>query len=422
MNRSRLLHLLAVGTVVLLTGCGYSQPPIGAPRSSASYALISRAVPAAGTERVLYSFTGGNDGGNAATGLVVDHNGNLYGTTVIGGASTCGTVFKLTRAASPPWPETVLFNFDCFSTGKSPHGGVTFDAHGNLDGTTVAGGTGGSCASDGCGVAYRLTLTTEKVLHNFSGGTDGFGPGGGVTYDSAGNLYGTTPDGGTASQGVVYKVSARRSHETILHAFGGGNDGSTGSLGLLLLFSGSFYGVTELGGAHSAGTVFRLSPGPRGSWNYKTIYTFKGAPNSASPYGGLIADASGKLYGTTYYGGANGLGTVFELHRGIKGKYRERSLYSFKGGNDGSSPTSTLALGGSGELYGTTSAGGGSCDCGTIFKVNATSGAESVLYRFTGGNDGGYPYYGMTPFNGNFYGTTVAGGTSGQGVVFEFTP
>jgi uncharacterized repeat protein (TIGR03803 family) len=408
----------------ILAGCGGSHDPLGAPANMVPNGHASVGA-AASTEQVLYSFTSGNDGGNAATGLVLDAQGNLYGTTVIGGTATCGTVFKLAPQASPPWQETVLFNFDCFATGKSPHGGVTFDAHGNLVGTTVAGGSGGPCNSDGCGVVFQLTPSVENILHSFTAGRDGFGPGGGVVFDSAGNMFGSTPDGGVHSQGTVYEVSqaGRKWRERVIHAFTGGRDGGVGSLGLLLLDAGSLYGVTEIGGAHSAGTVFKLSPTSQKQWKLTTLYAFKGTPDAGSPYGGLVKDASGHFYGTTYYGGANGVGSVYELIPNATGKYREHVLYSFKGGSDGSSSTSTLVFGASGDLYGTTSAGGGTCDCGTIFKVNARSGKEAVLHRFGGGSDGAYSYYGLTPDgSGNFYGTTVAGGHFNQGTVFKFTP
>jgi uncharacterized repeat protein (TIGR03803 family) len=418
--RSRALGMCAMAA--LSAGCAAPHSTMGIPVTT---------VPAAGPgiasarshERVLYSFTGGNDGGNAATAVSFDGQGNLYGTTVIGGSYSCGTVFKLKPQPSPPWQEGVLYNFSCYGDGKNPHGGVSFDPQGNLDGTTVAGGSGGYCTGDGCGVVFQLKGTTESVLHSFTAGDDGFGPGGGVVFDTAGNLYGTTPDGGNDSLGTVYQISrnGRQRHETVIHTFTGGKDGGVGSLGSLLLDgSGTLFGVTEIGGAHAAGTVFKLSPASK---KMTTLYAFKGTPDAASPYGGLIADASGNLYGTTYYGGANGLGSVYELVRNAMGGYRERLLYSFRGGSDGSSSTSTLVLAGSGDLYGTTSAGGGTCDCGTIFKVNAKSGKETVLHSFGNGTDGAYSYYGLTAdASGNFYGTTVAGGRFNQGAVFEFTP
>ncbi|HEY6485438.1 MAG TPA: choice-of-anchor tandem repeat GloVer-containing protein [Candidatus Cybelea sp.] len=417
-------RLTGSALVVLLAGCVGSH---ASPGSAALPPLTSNAAARSGTgsEQILYSFTGGNDGGNAATGIAVDRTGNLYGTTVVGGQYTCGTVFELAPQASPPWPETVLYNFTCYGDGKNPHGGVTLDRQSQLYGTTVAGGSG-YCAGDGCGVAYQLTGQGESVIHDFGSGSDGFGPGGPIAFDSAGHAYGTTPDGGAYSQGIVYELSLSRRvwHEKILHAFTGGADGGVGSLGPLLIDKGGdIYGVTEEGGAHTAGTVFRLSSGSKKSWKLTTLYTFKGMPDAASPYGGLISDASGDLFGTTYYGGSHGDGTVFELARKGKNKYAERVLYNFKGGSDGSSPTSTLLFAASNDLIGTTSAGGGTCDCGTIFEVNVKTGKERVLHSFGNGGDGQYPYYGLAAdASGKLYGTTVAGGAHGQGVVFEFMP
>ena len=412
--------LAVIFLAMILSGC-VANGSAYAPGRAAAVAGRS----AQGSEQVLYSFTGGSDGGDAATGLVFDGKGNLYGTTIIGGTSQCGTVFELTSQASPPWPETVLHNFGCYADGKNPHGGVTFDRNGNLDGTTVSGGSGGSCSSDGCGIVFQLTPNTENVLHNFTGSADGFGPGGGVVFDPSGDVYGMTPDGGAHSEGTVYELSrtGRQWREKVIHAFTGGTDGGVGSLGSLLRdAAGNLYGVAEVGGAHADGAVFKLRATSKKRWKLTTLYAFKGQPDGGSPYGGLVAGANGDLYGTTYYGGAGGLGSVFELARGARGRYRERVLYSFQGGSDGSSPTATLVLK-NGELYGTTSAGGGSCGCGTVFKVDTRSGSETVLHAFGSGNDGAYPYYGMTlDASGNLYGTTVAGGSFGQGIVFEVTP
>jgi uncharacterized repeat protein (TIGR03803 family) len=411
--------LAGIVLTLILSGCVNS-----ASAYDPAHAGAANSRSATSSESVLHSFTGGSDGGNAATGLVLDGNGNLYGTTVTGGTSQCGTIFKLMPQASPPWPESVLHNFDCYADGN-PHGGVTFDRRGNLDGTTVAGGSGGSCSSDGCGIVFQLTSQTENVLHNFSAGSDGFGPGGGVVFDPSGNVYGMTPDGGADSEGTIYEVwhAGRQWHEKVIHAFTGGTDGGVGSLGSLLRDrAGNLYGVTEIGGAHGNGTVFKLHATSKKQWKLTTLYAFKGTSDGGSPYGGLVADGAGDLYGTTYYGGANGLGTVFELAASAHGRYRERVLYSFQGYSDGSSPTATLVFQ-NGELYGTTSAGGGSCGCGTIFEVVASSGSETVLHAFGNGSDGAYPYYGLTPdARGNFYGATVAGSSFGQGTVYEFTP
>ena len=416
MNARALTGLLCAAA--MLAGCGAPQAGIGVPPlARASQHLGS------GNEQVLYAFTGGNDGGDAASGVLVDAKGNLYGTTVVGGTFACGTVFELTPQSGSRWRESVLHDFTCLSDGKNPYGGLAFDAHGQLVGTTVAGGSGGTCAGDGCGVVFALTSSGESVLHAFTGGEDGFGPGGAVAFDSHGNAFGTTPDGGSGYEGVIYEiVSGKQSHENVLHAFTGGSDGGVGSLGTLLYAHGDLYGVTEIGGANGAGTAFRLSRSGA-HWKLTTLYAFKGSPDAGSPYGGLVAGASGRLYGTTYYGGRGGLGAVYELVPKGRHGYGERVLYSFKGGSDGSAPTSTLAVGKSGTLYGTTSAGGGSCGCGTIFSLNPASGKERVLHAFAGGSDGAYPYYGLTAgASGEFYGTTVAGGGSNQGTLFEFVP
>ena len=377
-------------------------------------------------ETVLYSFSGSVDGGDPAADLVADSSGNLYGTTVVGGEYSCGTVFKLAPSKSPPWNESVLSSFDCYSAGKNPYGGVAFDTRGNLYGTTVSGG--GSCNGYGCGLAFQLTSSGETVLHDFNG-SDGSGPGGGLAIDKRGILYGTTPDGGANGAGVVYRLAYAKNswRETVIHAFTGGTDGSTGSLGRLLVdASGNLYGVAELGGSGGHGTVFELSQ-RKGKWQFTTLYAFTGAPDAASPYGGIIADSSGDLYGTTYYGGSSDAGTVFELAR--KGKrYSERVLYSFKGGSDGSNPTSTLAFGAKGQLYGTTSNGGGSCGtssygCGVVFAVDPKTKKERIVHSFGSANDGSHPYYGLLlGKKGVLYGTTAVGGSAGQGVVFAVKP
>lgn len=393
-------------------------------------AMLGSASWAASNGKLVYSFTGSVDGGDPATGLSFDAAGNGYGTTVGGGFFGYGTVFELKRLAGGNFQEIVLYSFTGGSDGKNAYGGVTLDAKGNLYGTTVAGGSGGVCSGDGCGVVFELTNTNgswgESVLYNFTGGDDGFGPGGGVVFDSAGNLYGTTPDGGKFSAGVVYELSLQGGtwEQTVIHAFTGGNDGAVGSLGLLLLSGGNLYGVSELGGAHGAGTVFQLSPVAGGKWKFATLYGFGGQPDAGFPYGGLITDGKNNFYGTTYYGGTGGLGTVFKLDLTAK---KESVLHSFAG-TDGASPTSTLVFDAVGNLYGTTSAGGfPACDCGTVFEMSPVRGSsawtEAVLHRFKEKPDGGYPYYGLNADpSGNLFSTTASGGNNEAGIVFEFTP
>ena len=212
-------------------------------------ALVARTL---ATEQVLYNFTGGNDGGDPASDLVFDTSGNAYGTTVVGGVYGCGTVFQLTPMGGGRGQQSVLYSFACFDDGKNPYGGVALDAEGNLYGTTVAGGSAGICSGDGCGVVRTHAVGggqwRESVLYSFTGGNDGAGPGGGLVFDSAGNLYGTIPDGGAYAAGTIYQLSLNGGgwQEKIIHDFTGGDDGAVGSLGRLRIdSSGSIYGVTE---------------------------------------------------------------------------------------------------------------------------------------------------------------------------------
>jgi len=394
--------------------------------------LVNGAL-AANNEKVLYSFSGSPDGADPHTGLTFDSSGNAYGTSVLGGANGFGTVFELTPSSGGNWTESVLYSFAGGSDGMYPYGGVVFDKSGNLYGTTVGGGTGSSC-DGGCGTVFKLSPSgsgwNESVIYSFAGGNDGFGPGGPLILDKKGNLYGTTPDGGTHSDGTVYTLVHGKNGqwtEKVIHSFAGGKDGATGSLGPLLLDKASnLYGVTETQGASGYGTAYKLSPVSGGKWKLTTLYGFKGEPDAASPYGGLVADAKGRLYGTTYYGGANGFGAVFKLTRGSNGSWTEIVLYSFQGGKDGSATTTTLLFDKTGNLYGTTSMGGDpKCDCGIVFKLAPSNGkwTESVAHRFTGTPDGANPYYGLASDKaGKLYGTTATGGDQDAGTVFELTP
>jgi len=384
---------------------------------------------AASTTKVIYSFAGDEDGEYPDTELVRDGAGNLYGTTVQGGDFGSGTVFQLT----PSGTHTVLYSFTSGADGGQAYGGVTLDAQGNLYGTTVTGGTGGACEG-GCGVAYKLTdnggTWTETVIHNFTGGNDGSGPGAGLTLDPNGNLYGMTPTGGAYGVGTIYQLHPRQNGSwrfNLVHAFTGGDDGSSGSKGRMIFDDrGHLYGAATVGGANGAGTVFEVRR-TRTGWALKTLYSFKGTPDAGFPYGGLLFDGSGNLYGTTYYDGANDLGSVYQLSRRPGGTWRERVLYSFKGGSDGSNSISNLLFDSNGNLYGTTSEGGAlGCSCGTIFKMTPGdhgSWTESVAYAFTGTPDGRYSYNGMVADSaGNFFGSTVRGGADDEGSIYQFTP
>jgi len=413
----------AFGATIFLSSCGgttNTMPP-GPTAESRPLAMST----ASASYEVIYPFSGGLDGGNAATELVFDPQGNAYGTTVQGGNAGCGTVFRLHPTTIGHWRESVLYNFSCFSDGKNPHGGVVRDAQGNLYGTTVAGGLSGGCTGDGCGVIFKIAAGGgESVLYTFQGKNDGFGPGSPLAFDASGNLYGTAPDGGKFGDGTVFTLKSMSGVWVFeaIHQFTGGNDGSTGSLGPLFVDAhGAVFGVAELGGAHQSGVAYEMKR-VNGSWTFAPIYAFKGQPDAAFPYGGLI-EIGETLYGTTCFGGTTGNGSVYELTPGTT-SCSERVLYSFKGGNDGSFPTSTLMAGPAGRLlYGTTSMGGGaSCDCGTVFSVARGAMTESALHRFGALHDGQNPYYGLTQFGSSLYSSTVAGGTSGNGTIFSITP
>ena len=391
--------------------------------------LMAHTVWAANTETVLYSFSGSSDGGDPASSLVFDSAGNAYGTTVVGGDFGFGTVFELSPSGAG-WSETVLHSFTDSPDGKYPYGGVTIDSAGNLYGTTASGGSS-SCNS--CGVVFKLSNSrgqwAESVIYSFLGNNDGAGPGAPLVFDSAGNLYGMTPDGGAHQAGTIFQLVPGQNGqwtEKVIHSFTGGNDGGIGSLGPLLIDgAGNLYGVTEVFGANGFGTVFKLSPGSNGTWRGTTIYAFKGQPDAGSPYGGLVMDSAGNLYGTTYFGGTNNVGTVYELHKAA-GVWKEKVLYSFQTANDGNLTTTTLRFDTAGNLYGTTSEGGRpGCNCGTIFKLTRQGSAwtESVVHSFAGDPDGAFPSYGLVSDTaGNYYSTTPAGGTHNQGAVFQFTP
>ena len=256
---------------------------------------------------------------------------------------------------------------------------------------------------------------TYDVLHNFTGGADGAIPQASLVLDAAGNLYGTTSAGGTSNLGTIFKLDANGT-KTVLHSFAGGTDGATPQAGLTRDAAGNFYGTTTVGGGSNSGTVFKLDA----NGTETVLYTFMGGVDGKLPNGPLVLDASGNLYGTTNDGGkANacffgyfGCGVVFKLDTAG----RETVLYTFTGGIDGGEPYfAGLVRDAAGNLYGTTAAGGTS-DNGTVFKLD-TTGTETVLYSF--GNEGAQPFAGLVrDASGNLYGTTNNGG-SGFGVVFK---
>jgi uncharacterized repeat protein (TIGR03803 family) len=234
------------------------------------------------------------------------------------------------------------------------------------------------------------------------------------------------PTGGANGLGTIYKIhpNAGTWSFEVIHTFTGGVDGSGGSAGRMLLRNGRLYGAATAGGMYGSGVVFELTPTPVGEWNFRPLYSFRGQPDGSFPYGALLRAASGKLYGTTYYGGDNGIGAVYELSPRLVGEWGERVIYSFQAGTDGNSPISNLVFDAVGNLYGTTSEGG--LGSGTIFKLSPVGGGqwtESVVHAFAGPPDGAFPYNGMVVDRfGSFYGATVHGGDNDDGSVYKFTP
>jgi uncharacterized repeat protein (TIGR03803 family) len=346
---------------------------------------------------------------------------------VLGGDHGGGTVFQLSPTPNG-WVQTVLYSFTGGADGGEPYKGVSIDGQGNLYGTAVTGGSG-SCEG-GCGVAYKLTNSggtwTQTVIHAFTGGDDGSGPGARVTIDRSGNVYGMAPTGGAYGLGTIYQIHPHGGswRFQVIHSFTGGADGSSGSAGRMFLSQRRLYGAATTGGNYGSGVVFELTPTAVGEWDFRTLYSFRGQPDGSFPYGALLRAPSGKLYGTTYYGGENGIGAVYELSPRQTGEWNERVIYSFQNGSDGNSPISNLVRDAAGNLYGTTSEGG--LGSGTIFKLSPIGGGqwtESVVHAFEGSPDGSSSYNGMVvdPF-GNFFGATVHGGTADDGCVYQFTP
>jgi uncharacterized repeat protein (TIGR03803 family) len=360
---------------------------------------------ASGQQSVLHTFTGGADGANgyADPGLIRDAEGNLYGATSNGGGpASAGVVFEL----DPAGQESVLYTFPGGSDGANPHSGVTGDGKGNLFGTTYSGGPASA------GVVYQVdAMGHETILYRFTGGADGKNPTAGVIPDSAGNLYGTTVYGGIG-YGVVYRVNAA-GNETVLHAFTGGADGAYPYAGVIRDSEGNLYGTASAGGQANAGVVYKVDP----AGDETVLYFFTGGPDGSGPQAGVIRDMAGNLYGTTVYGGASGDGVVYELHaNGL-----ETVLHSFISGPDGANPYAGLTGDASGNLYGTTYFGGPS-NAGVVYKVNLATKHETVLYIFSGAN-GANPESGVIIDSaGNLYGTTVNGGAANAGEVYELNP
>ncbi len=286
-------------------------------------------------ETVLHQFQGGSDGQTPNGTLAMDKAGNLYGVTQLGGSGG-GVAFELSPSSSGQWSEKTIYTFTGNGQASQPQYGVILDQAGNLYGVSNGGSQNGVCGSEGigCGLVYELSPNqgqwTEKVIFSFDG-TDGFRPTGNLTFDTAGNLYGTTADGGDLS------------------------------------------GCNSGGGC---GLVYKLSPTQTSQWTEKVLHAFLPGNGGNSPFGGVTFDGSGNLYGTTLFGGAANNGVVFRLTKRSTGTWPETVLHTFTGGTDGGQPQSQALISG-GALYGTTTSGGittdctatGFAGCGVVFQI-----------------------------------------------------
>ena len=393
-------------------------------------------------EKALYTFQSGSDCAPYGA-LISDSAGNLYGTTY-GDRSHYGTVFQLTPG-SGSWTKNVLHSFAGGVDGRNPVVGLVRDQAGNLYGTAPIGGASSS------GVVFQLTPGsggwTENVIYTFTGGADGAEPYASLVLDQAGNLYGTTSQGGATGNGVVFQLTPGSGGwtESVLYSFTGANDGGWPMAPLVLDQSGNLYGTTTQGGTAGVGVAFKLSPEvgrlrplastltgtlrpQAGNWTETVLYSFTGGNDGGQPQGGLTREQDGSLYSTTQGGGSDQSGVVFKLRPnisalpGASSPWTETSIYSFTGGDDGANPDTGLLLDQAGKLDGTAQTGGGGF--GVVFRMTPGSSGwtNSVLYTFTGGADGGFPESTlMQDSAGNLYGTTVAGG-QGCGVVYQITP
>ncbi len=389
--------------------------------------LIMFAQPAsAQSESVLYDFTTGDGAQTPIGSLTMDSAGNLYG---VAGSNQEGAAYELSPSADGTYTLKILHEFTSLSDG-TPIAGLIMDGSGNLYGTCLFGGT------SYYGTVYELKKISngtwrKQVLHNFTGnGTDGAYPGATLTMDAAGNLYGTTQQGGLKNVGVVFKLTP----------YSGGSGWSESILfslpykqklwndlnfPLALDSAGNLYGVSDQG--DNGPYVFKLSPTTKGPWTLTTLYTFgeDPGPGPADPWSGVVFDSAGNLYGVTAGGGAEGYGTVYQLSPSPGGGWTERDIVDFPSScSPACLPEANITVDAAGNVFGTAAATGSN---GVAYEVSPNGNGTwtlTILHNFAGGADGAAPGSGaMLNVSGKLYGTTIEGGGSkGRGTVFEITP
>jgi uncharacterized repeat protein (TIGR03803 family) len=408
--------------------------------------LLAFNTATAQTETTLYTFGPAPDVQSPQAPMIADSAGNLYSTAPGNGAYGFGGVFEMIPPAvhGGAWTESILYNFTGGTDGRYPFSGLVMDANGSLYGTTPYGGK-----LAGFGVVFQLSppvvqggAWTETVLYTFSNGQDGSTPNGALVFDASGNLYGAAANGGQGHGGTVFKLAPPATSGgtwtfSIVHSFNSSPSSSSyaggcapGS-GVTLGPNGSLYGTTYFCGANGGGVVFKLTPPANGQigWRETVLHTF-GAFNTAGdgnfPETGVEIGKGGVLFGTTTVGGSANLGTVYQLVPPVTsgGAWTENIIHNFSGLADGSGPLAgNLAINANGAVFGTASEGGANGG-GVVFWLTppAVSGnpwVETVLVAFPSGTQ---PYESLLLRNGAIYGTATQAGIFGDnGMVFEVT-
>ncbi len=354
-------------------------------------------ITTSGTFTLLRSLTSATDGASPRGSLTLGTDGNFYGMTSTGGSSSYGTVFKITSAGT----FTLLNGFNGGVGGNAPFESLVQSTKDNAYyGTTTTGGT------YNYGTVFKICGGAYTVLHSFNSSVDGGVPVGSLVQDSSNNFYGMASTGGTNGAGTIFKITSSGTY-SVLKNFVSGTDGGLPKGSLLLGSDGIFYGMTSTGGANGAGTIFKITS----TGSFTVLRSLLSSTDGANPEGNLIQGTDGNFYGITSYNGR-----IFKITP--TGTFTV--LHTLVSNTEGSAPLGSLVLASNGIFYGTTSAGGTNSN-GTIFKITS-AGTYTVLKQFTSATDGSAAKGNLLQgTDGNLYGMTSAGGTNNAGTIFKIT-